>query len=407
MARRQVTSPEADSRRLLVVTATYPWGQREAFIEPELRQLCRSFAVAIVPVWPRGGQPSDARADEVRRSWAASPWSLGVLSATVLEAMRRPSGVLRSVRLVLGGGWLATARNLAAVPKGLWTGRVARAWGADHIHAYWASVPATAAMVASEVTGIPWSMTAHRGDVEGQSLLSVKVRRAQWTRPVSERTVELIAQALGEPVSQRLVPVVHLGIDIPAPREALHAKPAGPLRILCPARLIPLKRHGDLLRAVKLLVDRKVQVTLDLAGDGPEKERIRSLVSGLGLEERVTLLGHLEHDDLLRRYRTGEVDLVVLASEVEGIPVGLMEAMAAGVPVVATDAGGVRELLDGRTGTIVPIGDVEALAAAIEEVTRRPADQREQVADAARRRVVEEFDARTTAMRLARLVLHG
>lgn len=157
----------------------------------------------------------------------------------------------------------------------------------------------------------------------------------------------------------------------------------------CVARLVPVKGIEDAITATAQLVDRTPPVHLVLVGDGPQRAACQKLAGQLGLQERVHFLG-LRRDvpDLLPLF-----DLLVLPSRNEGMGRVLVEAQAAGVPVVATRVGGVPDLVsEGETGRLVPPGDPAALAAAI----RSLAGDRATVArmrNAARARVAESLSA--------------
>jgi glycosyltransferase involved in cell wall biosynthesis len=145
-------------------------------------------------------------------------------------------------------------------------------------------------------------------------------------------------------------------------------------------RFAPIKDLPTLLRAFALLTVRERRARLVLAGDGEVRPAIEHLVDELAISDRVRLAGW--RHDLPRLYAT--FDAVVLSSLNEGTPVALIEAMASGLPVVSTAAGGVVDLVEpGRTGWIVPVGDEAALAEAMCEASRSP-DLRSRVGNAAR-----------------------
>jgi L-malate glycosyltransferase len=136
--------------------------------------------------------------------------------------------------------------------------------------------------------------------------------------------------------------------------------------VLCVANLRLFKGHADLLRAAAMLRDRGMPCTVALAGDGPEREALRRLAAELGVDAR--LLGpRTDVDALLAR-----ADVVVLPSLTEGLSNAVMEAMAAGRPVVATAVGGTPELLADGRGVLVPPGDPWALADALGAVLAGP-----------------------------------
>jgi glycosyltransferase involved in cell wall biosynthesis len=123
----------------------------------------------------------------------------------------------------------------------------------------------------------------------------------------------------------------------------------------------------------------------------------------LGLSNRVRFTGHLTRAQLLTSYSNSDIDVFVLASYIEGIPVSAMEASAWGIPCVVTDVGGVKELLGNGAGILVLPGDAAALAGALDTLLTNP-DLRHRLGVAARNRVEQSFDARRTASEFLRLV---
>jgi glycosyltransferase involved in cell wall biosynthesis len=178
---------------------------------------------------------------------------------------------------------------------------------------------------------------------------------------------------------------------------------AGPV-VLCVARMYPRKRLGDLLRAGALLRARIPAARVRIVGRGPEWGAVERLHAELGLGEAVALLGDLPHARLAEEY--ARADLFCLPSIQEGFGIAFLEAMAAGLPVVACRAAAVPEVvLDGVTGILAPPRDPEALAAALEGLLRDP-DRRRALGEAGRRRALE-FTPRRVAERFLDAVRSG
>jgi glycosyltransferase involved in cell wall biosynthesis len=171
-----------------------------------------------------------------------------------------------------------------------------------------------------------------------------------------------------------------------------------PRHLLNVGRLVPEKAQHLVLQAVAELVDRGRDVTATIVGDGPEAEGLRRLRHALGLDRRVALPGALGQPDLPEQFASA--DAFLMPSFDEGVPVVLMEAMACGLPVVATRIAGVPELIDdGVSGLLVTPGRVDELANAVERLFG-DADLRAALAKAGRAAVEERFDTATEALAL-------
>jgi colanic acid/amylovoran biosynthesis glycosyltransferase len=179
---------------------------------------------------------------------------------------------------------------------------------------------------------------------------------------------------------------------------------------VCVASLRPYKGHAVLLDACRLLRDRGVRARVLLVGDGELRRRLAARIAREGLSGRVELLGARPHEEIpeLLAAATAMVLPSVRArdGQMEGIPVALMEAMAAGVPVIATRLSGIPELVaDGETGLLVPERDPAALAGAMERLAGDPV-LGAQLAAAARDAVAARFD-RTRNVAALQALLEG
>jgi glycosyltransferase involved in cell wall biosynthesis len=195
----------------------------------------------------------------------------------------------------------------------------------------------------------------------------------------SERSAGLAARTCSP---DRTV-VIHNAVEVDAAQQAT---PGGsPMRIVSVGRLAPPKDFGTLLRAVARL--RADDVATTLLGDGPDRPRLEAEIAELGLAGSVTLAGDVP--DVATRL--AGADVFVLSSCSEGMPISVLEAMAAGLPVVATDVGGLREVVeDGVTGFLVPAGDARALGERLAQLEADPA-LRCELGAAARRRAAADF----------------
>lgn len=204
---------------------------------------------------------------------------------------------------------------------------------------------------------------------------------------------EITALGVGRPEQFVQVP---LGLDLSAflaaekhsgeLRKELAIPQDAPLAAIV-ARLVPIKNHAVFLRAAKLVCGSLPAARFLIVGDGPERRGLEALTEQLGLKGRVIFLGF--RDDLPRIY--ADCDATVLSSDNEGMPVALIESLAAATPAVATDVGETREVIrDGESGFVVPPSDPEALAGALLELLRSP-ERAKQMGLAGRRHVYPRF----------------
>ncbi|HET7470164.1 MAG TPA: glycosyltransferase family 4 protein [Gemmatimonadales bacterium] len=391
--------------RIVYVTQRLPYGHGETFIVPEIEALIDAgHEVLVIP--RRSSDPIihddvDALVARMRRLPAA-PVVAAAAAGTVARQPRRAALALwecRRTRPRRRG-----ISNAVATAEGMWLARIARAWRADHLHAHWAHLTATMAMGASEVSGIPWSFTAHRYDVLLNNLLDRKLRSARFGRFIARYMLDIAARLVSPEAAARAI-VVHMGVRLPT-APAPRVERATPV-VVCPGRLVPMKGQLYLVDAAAILAARGVPFEMWLAGDGPDRAAITARMQAHGLERRIRLLGTLPHAELQRLYRDGAVDCAVLPSVDlgegvhEGLSVALIEAMAHGIPAVSTPTGGQAELLDGGAGLLVPERDAGALADALAGLLAS-SDLRGRVGVAGRRRIEQEFDADAIAAELVR-----
>jgi glycosyltransferase involved in cell wall biosynthesis len=189
------------------------------------------------------------------------------------------------------------------------------------------------------------------------------------------------------PIPDDRITVIHNGVNLDYFRPATVPLPLDKRVVLCIARLVPEKDHDTLIAAFALVAAHHPDAELWLVGDGPRQKAIRRLAHSLLPPQRLRLFpGHLDLAPIL-----GQSSLLALSSVAEGLPNVVLEAMAAGLPVVATDVGGLSEVVQqGETGWLVVPKDVPALADAICHLLAHD-EVRTAFGQAGRERVEERF----------------
>lgn len=275
------------------------------------------------------------------------------------------------------GAWAARPLARAAA-------RLRRDFGFDLVHAHNA-VPAADAVLRAGIKA-PLVVSEHGADVFHTAVRHPDGRAATERAFASARLVlansEGIARAARE-LGARETRVVHLGTDVPGPVRRDENGPA----LVTVAHLVARKRHADVLRALWALRDKRPGLRYVVIGDGPEREPLERLASELGLSARVTFTGQLEHAAALERAR--RCHLFAMPSVDEAFGVAYVEAMAGALPAVgALGEPGPAEIARCGGGIrLVPPGDVERLAATLDELLGDPALLRELGIEA--RRTVE------------------
>jgi glycosyltransferase involved in cell wall biosynthesis len=198
------------------------------------------------------------------------------------------------------------------------------------------------------------------------------------------------AAALGGRALDVLPNAVVMPPEVPAPeRRALRAKLAGdPLRplVIAVGRLTPLKGYADMLEAFQIVLARHPDARLLIAGDGELRAEIAGQIAALELGGQVTLLGSREDVPRL----LAAADVYLHASHLEGLPVAVLEAMAAGLPIVATSVGDTPEVLGAGAGLVVPPRQPAALAGAVAALLDNP-DRMRALGATARARVAANY----------------
>lgn len=337
--------------RVAIISSRYPRANSEPFLESEADVLApRLEFLTVLPLRP--------------------PFARGTLSLAATTFMRSPRAALSALWLLLrgSGGAAVRAKNLAIFPRALALAEIARRHGVQHVHAYWLSAPATAALVVARLNGITWSASAHRWDIFERNMIPEKAASASFIRTISERgRAELVRRA---PQHAQKFVVVRLGTALTS--TALHcaSRERRELRILCAAAFRQVKGHAVLIDAFASARRDDPRLHLTLCGDGPLQMEMRARARELP-DGSVTFRGYVHHAHLLREMAAGAYDAVVLSSLddgdaiMEGVPSILIEAASMGIACIATRSGAVTELLDDESAFLANANDASDLARAM------------------------------------------
>ena len=392
----------SNSNLVLIITSTYPFGAGEEFFEAEVRGLIRSGVdVIILPVWPRGPlrqNSSDLNCLTLNR-YRISPY---VFLKTLLNLICRDISSNKRIKLNLFERCLRESISAAYGPQ---LSKIIFDLKVAHMHAYWASGPATLALTTSRLSGVSWSFTGHSGDLIDGVNLKQKIRSSKGIRLISERGACVLKRVTNLPPELQ---IIHLGVNMPS--STSNKEDAKIFRIACVANLIPIKNHLVLIEAMHLIASQEITIELEIIGTGPLEQKIKKLVQEFNLTDSIIFRGQVEHAKLMEEYQQNRFQLIVLASgtsksgQEEGIPISLMEAMSYGIPVVSTKTGGIPELIPESLGLLIKPSDPVQLAKKIIELHSMSNDERRNLGLKCQKMIYEKFDIQKTSKRFSRFL---
>ena len=291
--------------------------------------------------------------------------------------------------------------NAREVFQGVWLAKRARSMGVRHLHAHFGSTAAGVARVASRLSGIPYTFTAHAKDIFHEEVDATDLRRkmsdAAAVITVSDYNVAYLRREHGE--SANRVRRVYNGLHLD--RFPYSDPSKRPRKVVSVGCLIEKKGFGVLLDAIHRLRGAGFELDCEIIGSGELEQTLRSQIVRLGLESAVQMSGSLPQGEVIRRVGGAAVFaapcVVGQDGNADGMPTVLLEAMALGTPCVGTDVTGIPELLrHGETGWLVRQHDVDGLAGAIRRLIE-DGSLRSGLAVRARALLESEFDIHRNA----------
>jgi len=337
--------------KLAYLTASFPYGDGESFVSTEVEfHLNEGEEFVLFPLWARG---------ILKNTPIFKNSNLIVLESRILTfkmflnfilfMIFKPRFLFSSLNIIFKSKFSHFLKNLAVLPKAVYISNKIQEHKITHLHVHWGATTATAGMIAAKISNIEWSFTCHRWDIYENNLLKLKSESADFVRFISDRGK---TDAINLGVSATKATTIHMGVQIPQNIKIEKYNLVGDVfNIICPANLIDVKGHFYLIKALEYLKENNYNVKLFFAGEGPLREPLSRQVIVSKLENDITFLGQLSHDELLYYYTAKNIHCVVLPSLDlgnglhEGIPVSLMEAMAYGKLVISTKTGSIPELL--------------------------------------------------------------
>lgn len=282
--------------------------------------------------------------------------------------------------------------------------------GVDHFHVHFANRAAHTALFLKQISGIPFSVTAHgqdfMKDLGNDDLLREISATAEFVAAETDYSRDLLRQRCPDSVAK--IHRVYNGIDLerfPIPLlPTAHSQP----RIVSVGRLVTFKGFEQLIDVCAELGRRGLNFICEIIGDGPLRENLQEKIDRLSLSSRVTLLGSLTQGEVFEKLQAGDIFALPSITDRQGtsdvFPTVIMEAMSAARPVVSTRLAGIPELVvHEETGFLVRPGDTMALVDALEQLVRNP-ELRLRYGRAGRMRIEQHFGIEQTIRPLVELL---
>jgi glycosyltransferase involved in cell wall biosynthesis len=280
----------------------------------------------------------------------------------------------------------------------------------DHVHVHFANRAAHTALFLKQISGIPFSITAHgqdfMKDLGSDDLLREICAASEFVAAETDYSRDLLRQRC--PNSATKIHRVYNGIDLerfPAPRSCDGNRIP---RIVSVGRLVAFKGFDDLINACAELARHRIEFVCDIIGDGPLRETLGAKIERLDLSSRVHLLGSLSQNIVLEKVQAADVFALASTTDEKGatdvFPTVILEATASARPVVSTRLAGIPELVvHGETGILISPSDTAALAQALEQLLRDP-DLRLRYGRAGRARIEQHFRIEQTVAPLIEML---
>jgi colanic acid/amylovoran biosynthesis glycosyltransferase len=367
------------------------------FIQREVETL-RGYGVEVHTFSVRPTHPAELVSSEQQTEQAQTFNILPIRPLTILKAhalllFSAPSRYGQALKLT----WRSRSPGLKALLYQLFyfieAGILAqelRSRRIDHLHNHFADSSCTVSLLAATLAGIRFSFTLHGPYIFFEPYrwkLDLKIQQALFVICISHYCRSQ-AMLFSDPQEWHKLHIVHCGINLNRYQPVIHQ--SGQKRLLYVGRLSAAKGVPVLLKAIAAITTQHPDVVLTIVGDGPDRQTLEAQAAQLGLTQHIKFVGYQSQKAVCQYLQ--HCDVFVLPSFAEGLPVVLMEAMATGIPVIATAITAISELVeDSFNGYLVPPGAVEPLAQRLNQLLS-DTQLRQTFGQAGRRKVEQSFD---------------
>ena len=400
------------NRKVVYVTSQCPFGIGEIYAIRELISLMEEGVDLFIIPRTGSGKIVNKNANKLISKTISTPFiNFPIVFSVIRKLITEPLNFIAILRWLIGqsNSFTDFVKGMVVLPKSIFIGNQLKEKGIEHIHAFSSTSVAVVAYILANELKIPWSVTFHSSwtiDENHRRSVYSHVKSVSFVRAISNEVSNVLKEFIEPQLSVRII-VLHLGVkcddlngdNLIRRNDFIIVSSGGPWSF---------KGIDISLLAARKILDKGIKnFKWTIYGDGPLMKNILKMSEDLHLNENVHIAGQIDNKDLLNQYKNGEVDLGVLNSIKrdgiqEGIPFSLMEAMVYAIPVIATDCGGTKELVDGESGVLLKQGDPESTAIAIIGFMSNK-EKRIQQGLKGREKILKEFDSKIIAKQLLNL----
>jgi colanic acid/amylovoran biosynthesis glycosyltransferase len=399
------------NKKIVYITSSFPFGKSEVWANNEINSLLEQGNEIIII--PRTGKGKIINKNSIKftsnlidlpfMNWTIFNFLLKTILFKPFLFLKLLIEIIKQSNTIID-----FVKGLIILPKSLFLTKILKRRKIDHIHSFQTTSTAVMAFILSTNLKVPWSYTIHTSEKFNSNFkrsFLFQSRSASMCRTISQRTANDLSNFIGPSLSNKIA-MVHLGVDVKGFKKEKFII-NDPFIIATPAELTTRKGHVYALKAAKKLIDLGItNFKWFFYGSGPLLNKLLENVKELSLTNHCYFPGNLPHHLLLNKYENNEVDIVVISSIStdipEGIPVSLMEAMSYEIPVIATDCGGTKELVDGQSGILINQNDSEDIANAIFKLIDK-SEYRKKIGKNGRNKIKQDFDTIKNANDLIKL----
>lgn len=395
--------------KIVYVTSQCPFNNKETWAIEEINSIInKNIEVIIVPRTSKG-QAFQEDAKKLLKNTIISDFiNFSILSILFRKIIFSPIDLFQTLIWIYkqSNSLLDIIKGLAVLPKSLYVSNILKNKGITHVHAFSTTSVAVVAYILAKELKVKWSITYHASWVINNKFKKsnfAHLNSVKFARAISEQVKNSLINFVDSSLHNKIVRI-HLGVkcDVNTTTKELSEER---LIIASAGWLLPHKGIDISLNAIKLLIERGFSnFQWEFYGNGDLLPELEQLTKDLQIEKFVNFKGFIDNKELQNNYSENKIDLFVSNSLArnnihEGIPVSLMEAMAYAIPVIATDCGGTKELVDNISGILISENNPKQTADAIYSLLMNKQEY-SKYSKNAHNKIVEQFSSNKTAIHL-------